>query len=65
MSGEAESLTPAFAGWFLGMACVYGALFGTGFLLYGNLVPGVVSLVVSGAALRGIFMVLPKIGLRG
>jgi hypothetical protein len=47
------------------MACVYGALFGTGFLLYGNYGPGVLSLLVSGASLWGIFRVLPRVGLRG
>jgi SSS family solute:Na+ symporter len=64
--GAAEgSLTAAFAGWFFGLAAVYGALFGVGFLLYGNLTPAVVSLAVSAVAMRGIFRVLPRVGLRG
>jgi Na+/proline symporter len=56
-------LSAAFAGWFLGIAAVYGALFGVGFLLYGNLAPGVFSLVLAGAAMAGIFRVLPRAGL--
>jgi Na+/proline symporter len=58
-----ESLTAAFAGWFLGLAAVYGALFGTGFLLYGNTLPGVASLVVAAASMVGILRVLPRVGL--
>jgi Na+/proline symporter len=58
-----ESLTAAFAGWFLGLSAVYGTLFGTGFLLYGNPVPGAVSLVVAAASMVGILRILPRVGL--
>jgi hypothetical protein len=57
-------LSAAFAGWFLGIAAVYGALFGVGFLLYGNLAPGIFSLVLAGTAMAGIFRVLPRAGFR-
>jgi SSS family solute:Na+ symporter len=52
-----------FLGWFLGLAAVYGALFGTGFLLYGNLSTGLVCLAVAASAMGWIFRVLPKVGL--
>ena len=50
-------------GWFLGLAAVYGALFGTGFLLYGNTGMALVCLGVAGASMAGIFRVLPRVGL--
>jgi Na+/proline symporter len=52
-----------FLGWFLGLTAVYGALFGTGFLLYGNLPWGAVALAVAAVAMAGIFRVLPRLGL--
>jgi hypothetical protein len=59
---EAGGVAAGFLGWFLGLTAVYGALFGTGFLLYGNIGWGVVCLVITGFAMAGIFRVLPKFG---
>jgi Na+/proline symporter len=51
-------------GWFLGLAAVYGALFGIGFLLYGNSLPAILSLAVAVLAMAGVFRVLPRVGIR-
>jgi len=59
---EAGGVAAGFLGWFLGLTTVYGALFGTGFLLYGNLAMGLVCLAVAGSAMAGIFRVLPRVG---
>jgi SSS family solute:Na+ symporter len=48
--------------WFLGCVMVYAALFGTGFLLYGNVAFGVVGLVIAAMAGRGVLKLLPKVG---
>jgi hypothetical protein len=61
---EPGTLAAGLMGWFLGMAAVYGALFGTGFLLYGNTAPGMFSLAVAALAMVGIFRVLPRAGMR-
>jgi SSS family solute:Na+ symporter len=56
-----ESISASFLCWFLGCVFVYSALFGTGFLLYGRIIPGIACLaavVVSGVAL---FRALPKV----
>jgi hypothetical protein len=52
-----------FLGWFLGVATVYGTLFGTGFLLYGNPAPGLACLGLAAAAGLGIFRLLPRVAL--
>jgi Na+/proline symporter len=52
-----------FLGWFLGLAAVYGALFGTGFILYGSLGVGASCLLLAGLAMAGIFRVLPRVGM--
>src|SRR5437667_42701 len=57
-----ESVTAAFLCWFLGCAIIYAALFGTGYLLYGKPVPGIVCLVAAGAAAWGLFRALPRVG---
>src|SRR6266480_4925825 len=57
-----ESVTAAFLCWFLGCAIIYGALFGTGYLLYGKPLPGIVCLVAAGAAAWGLFRALPRVG---
>jgi hypothetical protein len=57
------TLAAGFLGWFLGLVSVYGALFGTGYLLYGNLVAGLGLLALAGVAMLGIFRVLPRVGL--
>ncbi len=60
---EAGGVAAGFLGWFLGVAGVYGALFGTGFLLYGQVASGLVCLGVAAVAMTGIFRVLPRVGL--
>ena len=59
---QGESLTPAFLGWFLGCAAVYSALFGTGYLLYGRPLPGVVCFILFVAASSGLLRILPRVG---
>ena len=60
---EPGGVAAGFLGWFLGLAAVYGALFGTGFILYGNLAVGMACLLMAGAAMAGIFRVLPRVGM--
>jgi len=55
-------LTAGVLAWFLGCTMVYGALFGTGFLLYGQVVPGVLTLIVAAASGWGVFRTLPRVG---
>jgi len=57
-----ESVTAAFLCWFLGVAVIYAALFGTGYLLYGKQLPAIVCLVAAGAAAWGLFRTLPRVG---
>jgi Na+/proline symporter len=57
-----ESVTAAFLCWFLGCAVIYAALFGTGYVLYGKLLPGIVCLVAGGVAAWGLFRTLPRVG---
>ena len=54
-------LTEGLLSWFLGCIMVYGALFGTGFLLYGQLVPGIFSLIVAAVSGWGVFKMLPRV----
>jgi Na+/proline symporter len=58
-----ESLSAAALAWLLGCAAVYGALFGTGYLLYGEALPGVVLMVSAAACAAGIFRLRGRIGL--
>ena len=53
-----------FLAWFLGCLVVYGALFGTGYALYGR--SGIAALCggVAVVAATALFTLLPKIGLR-
>jgi len=57
-----ESVSAAFLCWFLGVAVIYAALFGTGYLLYGNTLPAIVCLVVAAVAAWGLFRTLPRVG---
>jgi Na+/proline symporter len=59
-----ESATAAFMAWFLGCVVIYGALFGTGYLLYGNVAMGVGCGAVALGAAWGVLRLLPKVGLR-
>ena len=64
-SADAGSITAAFLAWFLGCVVVYAALFGTGYVLYGEWVAAVVALGVSGGAGVWLFRVLPRLGYSG
>ena len=66
-SGERDSdsggeLTAGLLSWFLGCVMVYAALFGTGFLLYGNVAGGVIGLIVAVGAGWGVLKLLPRVG---
>ncbi len=61
-SMDEGSVTAAFLAWFLGCAFVYSALFGTGFLLYGQGAVSAVCLVVAAVSGFWLFKVLPRIG---
>jgi Na+/proline symporter len=50
-----DPLSAAFICWFAGIALVYGALFGSGHLVFGHTVPGIVGVV---AALAGVVVLL-------
>ncbi len=60
---QAGGVAAGFLGWFLGLGAVYGALFGTGFILYGSLGTGLVCLAVAALAMAGIFRILPRVGM--
>jgi solute:Na+ symporter, SSS family len=60
---RAGGVAAGLLGWFLGVTAVYSALFGTGFLLFGNVALGVVCLGIAAAAMGGIFKVLPRVGI--
>jgi hypothetical protein len=59
-----ESATAAFLAWFLGCVVIYGALFSTGYVLYGNVAMGTVCGGVALGAAWGVLRLLPKVGLR-
>ncbi len=48
--------------WFLGCVMVYAALFGTGYLLYGNVALGLIVLIVAAVAGWGVLKLLPRVG---
>lgn len=62
---SAESLTASFLGWFLGLATVYSALFGTGFLLYGRILPAVICGVILAVSALFLLKLLPRLGFTG
>ena len=55
-----DSLAEAMLGWMLGVAAVYGALFGTGSFLYGNTAQGIMWAVVFIVSVVGLIRILPK-----
>jgi len=57
------SVTALFLAWFLGCVLVYGALFGTGYVLYGQLPAATLALAFSVAAGVWLFRLLPRLGL--
>jgi solute:Na+ symporter, SSS family len=61
---EGDSVTAALLAWFLGVTVVYGAVFGTGYLLYGQTLLAAVSLGVAVVAAGALMKTLPRVGLR-
>jgi Na+/proline symporter len=61
LSETSDSLSLSVLGWVLGCTFVYSALFGTGALLYGQTLQGVLCLVVAAAAGGGLAMVVQRI----
>jgi hypothetical protein len=59
-----DSLSAAFLAWFLGCVVVYGALFGTGYALYGSVALAAVCLGVAAVAAFGLMKTLPRVGIR-
>jgi Na+/proline symporter len=57
-----DSPAAAFLCWFLGVAVIYLALFGTGYLIYGLAAPGTVCLAAACAGAWALFRVLPRVG---
>ena len=56
-----DNPSAAFACWFGGLALVYGALFGTGHLLFGHVVAGTVSAVIAVAGAVVLVRELPRL----
>lgn len=63
-SDEGDSITAALLAWFLGCTAVYGAIFGTGYLLYGQGLLAIVCLSVAAIAGAMLLRTLPHLGLR-
>ena len=61
---RSDSLSAAFLAWFLGCIVIYGALFGTGYALYGREGLAAVCLVAAAAAALGLMRIFPRVGLR-
>lgn len=59
-----EDVSATFLCWFLGVAAVYCALFGIGYVLYGYLSWGILMLVIALICGAGIFRLLPRIRIR-
>jgi Na+/proline symporter len=61
---RSESAAAGFLAVFLGCAVIYGALFGTGYVLYGRWPVAGACLALAAAAAWGLLRVLPRVGLR-
>jgi Na+/proline symporter len=61
---DGDSPTAAFLAWFLGLTVVYGAIFGTGYLLYGQLRLAGVCLGTAAVATGFLLKTLPRVGIR-
>ena len=61
-SGLGGEFAAGLLSWFLGCVMVYAALFGTGFLLYGNVAGGIIGLIVAAGAGWAVLKLLPKVG---
>ena len=61
-TGQGGELAAGLLSWFLGCVMVYAALFGTGFLLYGNMGWGLAGLILATVAGWGVLKLLPRVG---
>ena len=61
-SGLGGEFAAGLLSWFLGCVMVYAALFGTGFLLYGNVAGGIIGLIVAAGAGWAVLKLLPRVG---
>ena len=61
-TGQGGELAAGLLSWFLGCVMVYAALFGTGFLLYGNMVWGLAGRSLAAVAGWGVLKLLPRVG---
>ena len=59
-----DSPAAAFLAWFLGCTVVYGAVFGTGYALYGQARLALLCLGVAAVCAAGLMRTLPRVGLR-
>jgi Na+/proline symporter len=59
-----DSMSAAFLAWFLGCVVIYGAVFGTGYALYGRGGLATVCLLAAAAAALGLMRIFPRVGLR-
>ena len=59
-----SSPTAAFLAWFLGCIAIYGALFGTGYALYGRNTLSLLCITIAALAILWLFRLLPKLDLR-
>lgn len=60
---SADSPAAAFLAWFLGITVVYGAVLGTGYVLYGRALLAVVCLGAAAIASFALLKTLPRVGL--
>ena len=61
-TGQGGELAAGLLSWFLGCVMGYAARFGTGFLLYGNMVWGLAGLILATVAGWGVLKLLPRVG---
>ncbi|MGB1658462.1 MAG: Na+:solute symporter, partial [Longimicrobiales bacterium] len=60
---SADSPAAAFLAWFLGVTVVYGAVLGTGYLLYGRTALAAICLGAAAVASVALLKTLPRVGL--
>ena len=61
-TGQGGELAAGLLSWFLGCVMVYAVLFGTCFLLVGNMVWGLAGLILATVAGWGVLKLLPRVG---
>ncbi|MEJ2238890.1 MAG: hypothetical protein P8X82_11385, partial [Gemmatimonadales bacterium] len=57
-----DSVTAALLCWFFGLVMIYGALFGTGYFIYGSIGIGLICAALVIVAGFALFNTLPKVG---